>query len=752
MPDLAPDSAAALSFLGSLEPEGPWLLVAINPNAPKDAPEVELACFMPSEGQALLNWLDKFQGKRNLYYTSNLPDHHPFRTARKEAVKTLRVLHVDVDLPGSADDLSEIAILRQHVESYDPPPTAIIFTGGGFQALWKLESKLDAKEYQDRVEGTNKAIWQQITGDHCHDISRLLRLPGTINIPNTKKRERGRKPALAYLASADWTRTWSFTKDIVPRLPLEDKPLPDDKNIEKAGVFDDLPATVRKLIKSGDASDYKGDRSKLGWAIMCRLMRFGWSDEDLTRLFLDPTNGISAHYLDQASPPNYVARNLARARKTVGEDWVRNPRTGEILPREQKNVDKALALLGVKLSYDVFADRSWINGAGPLRQFDDDQQRALWLTMQSECNFLPHEPFYDTVVRVRCQENSYHPVKTYLDKCQANWDGVTRIGTELNQPSWLTIYGGVEDTPYTRAVGRLALVAAVRRVREPGCKFDEMLMFVDPTQGTNKSLAVRTLAVNEDWFNDYLPLGETGKEVIEHVRGYWIIEAQEMDGLSTREATRIKGFCSRQHDRGRMSYDRKVSDVPRACVFIGTTNEESLFSDLFNRRFWPVRIHQEFDIDAMKRDLSQLWGEAAIAEASGESIRLARHLWADAAAIQDHYRTEDAWAEDIGLKIGDLNGRITVVDLYKLINRPTAHVLNNDGRRLAKAMRELGFDRIQHRPTPTSPPRRYYARGSQNERLADLMVYVDPINGERRVELETGGGRTIEDMEKDIPF
>jgi Virulence-associated protein E len=52
------------------------------------------------------------------------------------------------------------------------------------------------------------------------------------------------------------------------------------------------------------------------------------------------------------------------------------------------------------------------------------------------------------------------PVRDYLDGLR--WDGTSRIDT------WLTTYGKAEDNEYTRAVGAIVLVAAVRRVRQPG--------------------------------------------------------------------------------------------------------------------------------------------------------------------------------------------------------------------------------------------------------------------------------------------
>lgn len=58
---------------------------------------------------------------------------------------------------------------------------------------------------------------------------------------------------------------------------------------------------------------------------------------------------------------------------------------------------------------------------------------------------------------------------------------------------------------YVRAVGRLPFIAAARRVRQPGAKFDEMLV-LESAQGKNKSRALELMAVKTNWFTDSLPL------------------------------------------------------------------------------------------------------------------------------------------------------------------------------------------------------------------------------------------------------
>ena len=139
----------------------------------------------------------------------------------------------------------------------------------------------------------------------------------------------------------------------------------------------------------------------------------------------------------------------------------------------------------------------------------------------------------------------------YLDSL--NWDGKPRVDT------WLTDYLGVPETPYSRAVGRLLLVAAVRRARHPGCKFDEMLV-LENEQGKDKSTALKVLAVREEWFADDLVLNDDPKKQIEQISGKWIVEAGELKGMRRRQAEFLKSFLSRQMDRARMSYGRLVRE------------------------------------------------------------------------------------------------------------------------------------------------------------------------------------------------
>jgi predicted P-loop ATPase len=192
-------------------------------------------------------------------------------------------------------------------------------------------------------------------------------------------------------------------------------------------------------------------------------------------------------------------------------------------------------------------------------------------------------------------------------------------------------------------VSALPLIAAVRRVRKPGVRFDEMLVLEQPQQGSEKSTALSVLAVEDDWFCDDLPLNLEGKRVIEQLRGRWIIEAAELSGMKNADIEHLKAMLSRRIDRARMAWGRLPIEAPRQCVIIGTTNKSEYLRDTTgNRRFWPVLI-QAFDLKALRRDRDQLWAEAAAREANGESIRLARELWPTAAKEQQQRLADDPY-------------------------------------------------------------------------------------------------------------
>jgi predicted P-loop ATPase len=312
------------------------------------------------------------------------------------------------------------------------------------------------------------------------------------------------------------------------------------------------------------------------------------------------------------------------------------------------------------------------------------------------------EPSLTTVkeaIAAECLEHCYHPILDYL--AGLRWDGQPRLQT------WFSRYLGTEDTPLNRYIGGLALVAAVRRVRQPGCKFDEMMVWENPEQGTNKSQALQILAVKPEWFSDNLPLGLAARETIEALSGHWLIEVSELQGMRKSDIEKVKAFLSRDTDRARTAYARTVTEARRQCVIIGTTNSEKYLRDLTgNRRIWPVRIGR-FDLEALERDRDQLWAEAAAREASGASIRLPQELWPAAAAEQEQRLVDNPFVsvlDSILREKGDmvngewvdgkpLEGKITNEDVWRALGIQPAQRSQQHDDNMGAAMRALGWER-----------------------------------------------------------
>jgi predicted P-loop ATPase len=384
------------------------------------------------------------------------------------------------------------------------------------------------------------------------------------------------------------------------------------------------------------------------------------------------------------------------------------------------NARRAIQSLGIQCRYDVFHDRKLVGGY-PIEQWAGEWSDAVCLMLRrfirDEFGFDPGRDHANDAAVQLCLENQFDPVCDYLDGIE--WDGIPRLET------WLKEYLGARNTPFVRAVGRLMLIAAVRRARQPGCKFDEIPVF-EGAEGTGKSTAISIMAGREN-FSDQTILGLDDRQQQEAIRGAWLYEIADLAGMSKADVERTKAFASRSSDRARPAYGRHRVDQPRRGIFIGTTNDDTyLKSQTGNRRFWPVRTGL-IDCEALRRDRDQLWAEAAYLEASGASLTLPKDLWKDAAAEQDKRRDHDPWDDllrdargtIVTTKDGRAEERIASIDLLtrpEFLNLPRDKVNDVATKRLAFCMQRLGWTKPDKaiRIVRGQKPVRGYVRPPQN--------------------------------------
>ncbi|HEY0288546.1 MAG TPA: VapE domain-containing protein [Pseudomonas sp.] len=287
------------------------------------------------------------------------------------------------------------------------------------------------------------------------------------------------------------------------------------------------------------------------------------------------------------------------------------------------------------IGYSVFSSkiiklRSAPYGGGDGDWADIDDMRVMkWLAQQY--NLRVKASHVIEAVSVVAHDHAFHPVREYLQALE--WDRVPRLET------WLTDVMDVRASDYSAKVGKRWLISAVARVMRPGCKADSV-MILEGGQGEGKSTAMGVLG--GEWFMD-TPFALGDKDSFQAIRGKWIVELGELDSFNKAESTKAKQFFSASTDTYRESYGRRTNDVPRQCVFVGTTNQEEYLKDATgNRRYWPVFCNK-VDLDKLREIRDQLWAEAVFCYESGDIWWVTKdESWMFAEA-QDERFVVDEW-------------------------------------------------------------------------------------------------------------
>jgi RecA-family ATPase len=193
-------------------------LVAILPDAPKGSSPT--GRYFGADVDAALDWAAAANGNGfNTYWTLNYVGPGVGTKPGKKDIQAARGAHCDLDPPkegGSWDKGAAIATLTGH----PAPPSLIIDSGNGLQPVWMMDAP--AKDWLP-VEAVNMSLRDTFGGDDCHNIDRLLRIPGSVNYPNKAKRERGYVACMASWVQEDTGQRYT-PQDLVAAFPIKEKP------------------------------------------------------------------------------------------------------------------------------------------------------------------------------------------------------------------------------------------------------------------------------------------------------------------------------------------------------------------------------------------------------------------------------------------------------------------------------------------------------------------------------------------------
>lgn len=339
----AHDSLAAVEFLRRWSPEDQWVLTAIVPDG-----KTETATFTPDQGEIAQRWIEERQGHKNLYFHVNPVTKQLTSKATKEHVARLAWLHVDIDPRAGEDVEEERERALRLLQTFDPKPTVIVDSGGGYQGFWALEpsSKLEIHGQVSRaeeLEAYNIQMSKLFQADHCHNVDRIMRLPGTINLPTLKKTKKGRVPRLAVLV--EWNDVRYPIERFTPAVRVQTSEggllsggQPKVKitgNVPDVGV-DELRewATANgkalkdhtlALIATGsdpiDPTKYPS-RSEALFRVCCDLVRAEVPDEMIFAV-ITGSNEIASSVREKPGWESYALRQIERAKEDAIDPMLR---------------------------------------------------------------------------------------------------------------------------------------------------------------------------------------------------------------------------------------------------------------------------------------------------------------------------------------------------------------------------------------------------------------------------------------------
>jgi hypothetical protein len=307
---LEPDVDAAIQFLQLWARQGTWVLTALDP----DRGFIRTKGFGPGSLPACRQWIQYWQtseAPRNIYFQVN-PDIRPLveidKKGRKQHIAAVVALHADIDAYKDGEDVEagRQRVLKMLTDDPPPgvpgPPSVINSSGNGYNALWRLRQPIAIDgDFGKAVEIERYNRWLAVTfgGDMTTDVSRILRLPATINFPNERKRARGLVPVMARTVTLDTSLLYDLHQ-FQPADHVPDAVVGDHIQIGSAiGIEDldelDVPERTKIIIALGaHPNEERESRSEWLFSGICSMIACGVDNETILGVLTDPQGGRAA--------------------------------------------------------------------------------------------------------------------------------------------------------------------------------------------------------------------------------------------------------------------------------------------------------------------------------------------------------------------------------------------------------------------------------------------------------------------------
>jgi len=273
-----------------------------------------------------------------------------------------------------------------------------------------------------------------------------------------------------------------------------------------------------------------------------------------------------------------------------------------------------------------------------------ERSRFREMVFQDFGKEIANDKYIDELMYIFATKNPFHTIRDYLDSCEMKHPEVDyqQVFRELNENVLYVDSDSLEALYLPKT-----LVAAVKRIYEPGCQLDTVLV-LQGGQGFYKTSFFRELAGHDNFTS--VTFHNFNKDELMVCHSKWIIELGEVEGtLQPYKLARLKAFITTQTDSFRKPYASQPVDIRRRFVLVGTTNQEKFLRDeTGTRRFWVIPLNQKINIDWVKQNRDLIWAAAVKAYRNGYCTYLneTEQQLSDSINAQKYFE-EDVWTEPV---------------------------------------------------------------------------------------------------------
>jgi hypothetical protein len=277
----------------------------------------------------------------NVYFGLGLIEGTPPGRGTARDVGAIGAVWADIDMVGGPHDGKPLPVsdddARRLLSALPLPPSILIHSGHGLHAYWLLGGPWVFADERERGRAAALAKgWHGLVCDegtklgwsleNLGDLSRVLRLPGTLN-------HNGPEPVEVRILDCDASVRYS-REQLESCLPTDKPPSRDERPAEPVGLVlcpDAEPPQDKMLEAAGQSPKFLAtwqherpdlpDQSQSGYDLSLATIaaKLGWSEQEIADLVIAGRRN-SGDKPEKALRQDYMARTIARAREAAAEE------------------------------------------------------------------------------------------------------------------------------------------------------------------------------------------------------------------------------------------------------------------------------------------------------------------------------------------------------------------------------------------------------------------------------------------------